>query len=545
MSIKKASAWVLGRLGTIDYTLLAFLLLFINVKLVIKVAALLLIFFLRPDFKTGITFKNSRLPFFYILVIAIAIANYFLMGQFTNLPYTIALLTGIAFWLLCLLAVHQVKLAVEKNSTETIHHTLLLFFLLNIAVSLLVYTGIVIETGSINPFRYQGNFQKYFIGTGDYIKGISFDTSTTNAVLNGFGVLYFLLRNKFGLTLLCMATLLLTGSNITNLLLVLTLLFIFLFQSGKNQKSIIIVCLIFLVVFLVKISPQNSSYISKAYENILQRSSAVQRTTEKFIPVKERPDSILNEEEKKEKIAALYIDSMYLAMVNKKQITDTNKQTAAVAVLKEKPEIPKPNIHTPPFQHKNDTTVFQQELIAFIKKDSSILPAEPIAKQSVLPGKALAILQTINFFKAHPGKLITGAGMGNFSSKLAFKTTALKIAGGYPAKLSYVNPDFEKNHLALYLNFFTQAAGKHSLINTPNSTYEQLISEYGILGIAAFIFFYAGFFVKNIKQFSYGLPLLIFTAGLFFMEYWFEQLSVIIVFELLMFVNLKENTQQV
>lgn len=544
MSIKKASAWVLSRLGTIDFTLLAFLLLFINVKLVIKVAALLLIFILRPDFKTGIAVKNSRLPVFYILVIAIAIANYFLMGQFANLPYTVALLTGIAFWLLCLLAVHQVKLAVEKNSTETIHNTLLLFFLLNIAVSVLVYTGIVIETGSINPFRYQGNFQKYFIGTGDYIKGISFDTSTTNAVLNGFGVIYFLLRNKFGFTLLCMATLLLTGSNITNLLLVFTLLFIFIFQSGKNQKSIIIVCLLFLVVFLVKVSPQNSTYISKAYENIMHKPSVAQRTAEKLIPLKERPDSILSEEERKEKIATIYIDSMYLAMMNKKATADTNKHTAAVAVLKEKPEIPKPNIHTPPFQHKNDTTVFQQELIAFIKKDSSILPAEPIAKQSALPGKALAAIQTIEFFKSHPLQLISGTGMGNFSSKLAFKTTALKIAGGYPARFTYVNPDFEKYHLALYLNYFTQQAGKHSLINTPNSTYDQLLSEYGLLGLTAFIFFYAGFFIKDIRRLTYGLPLLLFTAGLFFMEYWFEQLSVIVVFELLMFVNLKENTPQ-
>ncbi|MEI7736716.1 MAG: hypothetical protein WCI49_14715 [Ferruginibacter sp.] len=544
MSIKKASAWVLGRLGTIDFTLLVFLLLFINVKLVIKVAALLLIFILRPNFKTGIKIKNPRLPVFYILVIAIAIVNYFLMRQFNSLQYTVALLTGIAFWLLCLLAVHQVKLAVEKNSTEIIHNTLLIFFLLNVAVSLLVYAGIIIETESINPFRYQGNFQKYFIGTGDYIKGISFDTSTTNAVLNSFGVIYFLSRNKSRLTLLCLATLMLTGSDITNLLLVLTLLFIFIFQSGKNQKSIIIICLLFLVVFLVKVSPQNSTYIGKAYENILHQPSVAQQNSEKLLPVKERADSILSEEEKKEKVAALYIDSMYMAMVNKKQAADTNKKTAAAVVLKEKPEIPKPNIHTPPFQHKNDTTVFQQELIAFIKKDSSILPAESIANQSALPGKALAAIQTIDFFKAHPLKLISGTGIGNFSSKLAFKTTALKIAGGYPARFTYVNPDFEKNHLALYLNYFTQQAGKHSLINTPNSTYDQLLSEYGLLGLSAFIFFYAGFFIKGLKRHSYGFPLLIFTAGLFFMEYWFEQLSVIVIFELLMFVNLKENFTQ-
>ena len=543
MNIKKAAAVVSGRLGTIDFTLLGFLLLFINVKLVIKVAALLLVFFLRPDFKFGIAYKNSRLPLFYCLVICIGLFNFFLSGNFANLNYSIALVTGIAFWLMCLLAIHQVKFAVEKNTAATIHNTLLVFFLLNIAASLVVYAGIIWETGAVNPYRYQGNFQKYFIGTGDYIKGISFDTSTTNAVLNAFGVIYFLLRNKFGWALFCMATLLLTGSNITNLLLVITLLTVFIFKSSNSQKSIIVVCLMFLVVFLAKISPQNSTYISKAYESIINKKTIDVTSTAKQIPVKERPDSILNEEERKEKTAALYLDSLYLAMTKKETVIAAPKHISN-PVLKEKPVIPQPNIHTPPFQHKNDTTAFQEELIAFKKKDSSNLPVNTIAVSSNLPGKALAIIQTLNFFKAHPLKLISGTGMGNFSSKLAFKTTALKIAGGYPAKFSYVNSDFEKNHLALYLNYFTQAAGKHSLINTPNSTYDQLLSEYGLLGLAAFLFFYAGFFLKNIRQLSYGLPLVLFTAGLFFMEYWFEQLSVIVLFELLLFVNLKENTAQ-
>lgn len=543
MNIKKASAFLLSRLGTIDLTLLGFLLLFLNVKLVVKAAALLLIFFLRPNFKSGLALKNSRLPLFYCIIIGIALFNYFLFGKFTSFNYTIALLTGIGFWLMCLLAIHQVKYAVEKNTVEAVHNTLLVFFLINAGVSLAVYAGIIWETGAINPYRYQGDFQKYFIGTGDFIKGISFDTSTTNAVLNAFGVIYFLLRNKFGLTLICMATLLLTGSNITNLLLVGTLLALFIFKTNKNQKSVIAVCFLFLVVFLVKISPQNSTYISTAFEHIIKKGSGDLVKPVKQIPVEEKPDSCLNEEEKKEKIATLYLDSIYLAMAKKETVIAAPK-TISNSILKERPVIPQPNIHTPPFQHKNDITAFQEGLIAFIKKDSSSLPAKAIAINSNLPGKVLAIFQTLNFFKTHPIKLLSGTGMGNFSSKLAFKITALKITGGYPEKFSYVNPDFEKNHLALYLNYFTQAAGKHSLINTPNSTYDQLLSEYGLLGLSAFIIFYAGFFIKNIKQLSYGLPLLLFTAGLFFMEYWFEQLSVIVIFELLMFVNLKENTTQ-
>eukprot|EP01039_Chlorochromonas_danica_P015397 gene15397-18091_t len=44
----------------------------------------------------------------------------------------------------------------------------------------------MIDAHAINPFRYQGQYQKYFLGTGDYIKGVTFDISTTNAVINAF-----------------------------------------------------------------------------------------------------------------------------------------------------------------------------------------------------------------------------------------------------------------------------------------------------------------------------------------------------------------------
>jgi len=44
--------------------------------------------------------------------------------------------------------------------------------------------------------------------------------------------------------------------------------------------------------------------------------------------------------------------------------------------------------------------------------------------------------------------------------------------------------------------------------------------------------------VRRLKEArSYGLPLLLLMAGAFFTEYWFEQLSVVVLFELLMLLN--------
>jgi hypothetical protein len=545
VSIKKASAIFQNRLSTIDWQLLAFLVLFLNVKLVVKVIAIILVYILRSDFKFGFGIKHSRLPLFYPIVVGIALFNWIISGLLTNLNYSLAILTGILFWILCILAIHQVKLAVEKNEPAVIHQTLLVFFLINILASVAVYGSIIWETGAINPYRYQGNFQKYFIGTGDYIKGITLDTSTTNAVINAFGVIYFLIRNKYSWALLCMVILLLTGSNITNMLLGCTLLYIFLFQSNKAQKSIIVVCLLCFVVFFSKISPQNTSYITTAYEKVFNKQPTNAKQPVKNIRLTEKPDSILSAEEKKQKTAMLYLDSMYKNMLAKiNTATSHDSGLTSQDSLKQKPIIPEPSIHSAPFQHRYDTTVFQEKLIDFIKADSIEQSVSAFKKYRV-PGKMIALLQTLDYFKLHPLKILTGAGMGIFSSKLAFRISALKIAGGYPAKYAFISNDFKNNSLALYLNYFTATADRHSLINTPNSTFNQLMSEYGAAGLLAFLLFYLGFFLKLYKQLSYGIPLLILMTGLFFMEYWFEQLSVIILFELLLFLNIKENKKTI
>jgi len=131
--------------------------------------------------------------------------------------------------------------------------------------------------------------------------------------------------------------------------------------------------------------------------------------------------------------------------------------------------------------------------------------------------------------------------MGNFSSKLAFRATGLKVAGGYPPSFIYISPFFLENHLAVYLHFFTKNIQYHSIANNPSSAYDQAISEYGLLGICALIFFYFYFFVKHIKRLTYGLPLIILVLQCLLMDYWFEQLSVVVFFEYMLFMDIKEN----
>ena len=531
-------------ISSIDWRLLIFLLLCLNVKLVIKLAAILLVYFLRPDFKFGFSLKNSRIPLFYISTIAIVVFNWVFSGMTGNFNYFLVVITGLCFWLTSILAIHQVKLSVDKNEPAIIHRTILVFFILNALVSIAVYLGIILETGRINPFSYQGDFQRYFVGTGDYIKGITLDTSITNAVINSFGVIFYLVRRKYLMVLLCMAVLLLTGSNVTNLMICLVLVYLFVFKTVKDQKSIIVICLMMGVVFLTKVSPQNNKYIKNLYERLFRDIPPEKPVYLNTVPITAKADSILSPDERKQKIAQLYLDSLSeVAGGFGKNIIANVQQAGPSVKYFEKPVIPRDSIHTPSFQHKKDTSAVEKKLLRFAGAQKSAEPTGIFREKLLhIPGKILALQETYRFFIHHPIKLFTGLGIGNFSSKLAFRVTAMKIAGGYPGKYSYINNDFKINHLNLFIFYFTRWDDLHSIANSPNSVYDQLWSEYGIAGLIAFFVLYLGFFVRRLNKSSYGFPVLLMMTGIFFVDYWFEQLSVVILFELILFLDIKETS---
>ena len=525
----------------VDWKLLLFLLLFLNVKLAVKIPAIVLIYLLQFNFKFGFSFKNSRLPLFYLLIIAIAFINLLVSKAYTYSNYLVVFTVGITFWILCLLAIHQIKLSVENNNAEVLHNTILVFFVINAIVSFAAIGYIMLDAHSINPFRYQGQYQKYFLGTGDYIKGITFDISTTNAIINAFGVVYYLTLKKPVMVLVCMAVLLLTASNFMNIAVLLVLAGLFLFNTNRDQKSIIVICLIFLIVFMAKVSPQNNTYVHETVKNIINPPRPPFNTTAVV-----NKDDATSSEALKRKFAKQYLDSIK-AISNRNAVNKVSKRIAVIIPA----NIPKTDagriviigadINTPPYQTPTDTPAEQRKLLAFIDAHKAMLPMSGQDSFSVhMPGKAIGLFQTVGFLKDHPVKIITGSGMGNFSSKLAFKATGLEFSGGFPAKYTYISNDFLLNHLDIYLNFFSKRRELHSLTNSPFSVYDQLLAEYGLMGLTVFVIFYLGFFTRHVKKLTYGIPLLILMLAAFFVDYWFEQLSVIVFFELLLLLNIKE-----
>lgn len=220
----------------------------------------------------------------------------------------------------------------------------------------------------------------------------------------------------------------------------------------------------------------------------------------------------------------------------------TKQIKPADTVTSKKLLIPQHNIYnTQTYQEATNTTDIQHKLLAYINAHKTDLPLSGNAAITEdLPGKIIALKQTILFLWQHPQKMVTGDGIGNFSSKIAFKATNFGLTGSYPAKYVYISRDFMANHLDIYLDFFSKKFGFHSVINSPNAVYFQLLGEYGLVGLIAFLIYYIGYFLKSSYKLSYGIPVLGLLLTVFFLEYWFEQLSIVVFIELMLLINIKE-----
>jgi hypothetical protein len=119
----------------IDWILLILLLLVLDVKLVVKLAGLVFIYLARFNFAFGFSWRNSRLPLFYPLILALGIISS-VPYLFSGTPhYWLVMLTGIGFWIMSLLVIHQLKLAVETTPVEKVHKTIECFLVLNVIFS--------------------------------------------------------------------------------------------------------------------------------------------------------------------------------------------------------------------------------------------------------------------------------------------------------------------------------------------------------------------------------------------------------------------------
>jgi cell division protein FtsW (lipid II flippase) len=512
----------------------------LNVKLVVKVVAVIIISFINWRTISVKEFFRQRYLFFYFGMICIGLINLALQYKNIDSTYLATAAIGLSFWIMSAAIAYNIYKIVQRGDVGKMHNTVSVFFALHIAVVFLNLLRIIIETGAINPYTYKGLNARYYVSTGDFITGVTFDAPVSTAFICALGLLYFLYRKQFLLSVACMAALIIMASNFANLILIGVFLFSFFFYSNKIQKSFILIYLVMLVVFMVRISPQNYEHVGRIFYQVIDKPYDLPPV--KVIPLdqlKKEPDSILSFEDRRKKHAQNYIDSM-----NSLRSGLGYKEPENVLAKIMIPDTAG-RIRDAGFYQFHESKAIEEKINRYKQFLNGMYSAKEQDSLAVSynwksPGKWIAGEQLFNFFKDHNLKILLGNGIANFSSRLAFKATMLNMAGQYPRRLKYINPDFLINHLYVYLYFHSQEQSKHEASNTPDAVYYQLAGEYGIMGVLFLLFLYFGFFVRRIHTMSYGLPLLLLLAGAFFAEYWFEQFSIVVLFELLFFLDMKD-----
>jgi hypothetical protein len=411
---------------------------------------------------------------------------------------------GIFQWSISLLALHHIKLFIEKSEGEKIHNTIKVFFLLNFLVSIF-YLSLLIFCPSLLRFWGHGSGLSFSSpSAGDAILGISFDSSIVNATINCIGLIYFLYKKEYLFSVLCILIIALCTSNVAFIIIATTLVLMFLTVRQKKLRLVVFVNGVMLLFAYFFISPANREYI----HNYFVQMYVVNKSPE--LITQNKPDSPQLNDSIPSKLQS-----------NNRKLSDSDYAFS-------KKKLDKALNHLVTVRSKNDSTGIPQLQLGDVDYQSR-------------PGKLVSFLQTYNYLRSGKADFLFGAGVGNFSSKLAFRAAGVTTLGTYPQRFRYVSPVFEKNHLQTFLFYLRSDVSQHSVLNYPNSVYNQLLGEYGFLGAILFAVFYLGYFLKRYRALSYGRYLIFILLAFFLMEYWFETYSIIIIVELMMLLNIKEN----
>jgi hypothetical protein len=152
------------------------------------------------------------------------------------------------------------------------------------------------------------------------------------------------------------------------------------------------------------------------------------------------------------------------------------------------------------------------------------------------PRKLVSFNQTFDNWVSDPVNFVFGSGGGKFSSRTAFITGG-EYVKWFPQNLTYISNDFQINHFQLWNYKILSIPYKDGTSNQPFSFYNKIIGEYGLIGVILFLF-YLYIPIKYFKHLTYGKLIFLSIFAYFLLDYWFEYFSVIIFFELFLFLDI-------
>jgi len=505
----------------VDWILLIFLLLFTNqAVLSLKIAGLVFVCLARWNWKFG--FNKGRLPLFFILILLLAVFNYcFITREFTY-EYTVAFIVGNLFWIFSLISIHQIKLGVEKYGYDSVCQTMKVFNVINFVACIYQLINIMLITGTINPYSEKLPFP-YGMSTGDNIFGAFMQNSYYNNMVSAILALFFIFKRNLLHAFIATTCLILVFGNFGTIVFtgILAALFVVGIASAiiQNTKGGI-------AGWLRQISPPGSYFLYLPalvlYVVALYSIASPRNLTYIVDKVKDKIFSVKNNDE-----------NNYATMLNNEKM-EAQAFDPFSGYLDRKEDSLVGNTNVASFSKVSDFTETKldaklQLTYAYINK---------------LQGKNLSVLETWAYLKSSPQAFLFGAGTTRFSSLIAQKMSGFDSSRIFMQILpQYASKPYSENHMLL-IKVRNEVKDKalYSTANWPDSLYNQLLGEYGVIGMLMFALFYLGFFVRKISRWSYGLWILAVLLPFAHLNYVFDTLCVMPFFELLMFADIDEHT---
>lgn len=515
----------------IDWMFLLFLAGATYVKLYVKFIVLAV--YLLHLWNKNYSFKRMLKPqAFYLLMPLAGLTGALIQQSFDDSHYLPVYLLGTFNWLLASGISYCLYLTVVHTSSDVVVKTLKAFFLANIIVSLGELGRMIIDSGMLVPYWDWGENMYYGGATGDHILGITGNISVTNAMISALGAIFFTFRKDIKWAVLCIVTSLLCTSNLTLIFVLLLLLTIVILYRDVHVKKYAMYIFILCAILYPVLTYDNVTYVEKVYVVGLQTEKLTEEQLKEIEARKQQMWVAYKTPEKPDETIQPQVVSKYRMPV-RDSVAFSFKQDLVYSRMSH------------PVEPDKETGIIaaaeiKKILLSWYGKQPELMPLANYKS----PVKLYTFQQTYDFLTSEPRNAIAGAGTGNFSSKLAIKTLGFGIQGNYPLRYLHVDKNYMEYHLYSLFYVLSLPPSEHSIINMPGSVYNQVAGEYGLMGILLFVFLYLGFIWQQRKALKHGMFIALLVLGFMGFEYWFEMISLTVIFELLIYIEIYGRKQE-
>jgi hypothetical protein len=324
-------------------------------------------------------------------------------------------------------------------------------------------------------------------------------------MVNSFFIFYFLYKRKLTLACLAMFAAVITTSNFSNLVLLPVLVLCFIFNRNKKVRLTIAGLFGIFMVFYLFVTPSNLRY--------LRDSVFGNRKQQQELVAYQREIARAHEE-----VALDSIDSVVASRTRSPHKRNKTKQRIIV------------------YKPSDVDRLLADSAISRMRTDTNMVNLEHTF------GKLISFKETYAYWTSGAKPFLVGSGVGGYSSFLAERVSGINRDEGsrlFTYLPEYRSAEFQKDHYRIFETIYSLPKAFHSIKHFPNSFINQIFGEYGIIGVLLFLVTYVFFFLKRFRQLTYGRYLLLLMGGFLVFDYLFEYLSVVVMFELFMLVDLK------